>query len=60
MGSAIAVPVIEAPIRDGQVQIALASNASISLARLAAILQAGPLPLPRGGRHALRAPRFSP
>jgi hypothetical protein len=45
-GVAIAVPVIEAPIRDGQVQIALSSNGSISLAQLAAILHSGPLPLP--------------
>jgi hypothetical protein len=45
-GVAIAVPYIEAPIRDGQVQVPLSSNVSIPVAQLAAILHSGPLLLP--------------
>jgi SecDF, P1 head subdomain len=45
-GVAIAVPVIKAPIPDGQLQVAFSSDDTTSAARLAAILQAGPLPLP--------------
>ena len=45
-GVAIAVPVIESQLPDGRVQVALSSDDSTSAGRLAAILQAGPLPLP--------------
>ncbi len=45
-GVAVSVPVIRAEIPNGEVQIDFASDDTVSARKLAAILQAGPLPLP--------------
>ena len=45
-GVAVAVPVIQAPIPDGQLQIEFAADDRLSAAQLAAIIRGGPLPLP--------------